>query len=172
MAGTLKYITVKPDKDGRPQIYVNGKNTCVTHYQGTYVRYPTDIILYFDYLQEACPEVEEVHIGAFNTPGEHAEIGHPSGNGKYTWCRIVQKTKIKTSWVCFDDNYTCDSAHDCLYSLLENKKFRLTVLGATTAAAKLNRYLSKKDLSQLVGRLVYLKGYEIIVNQIFEPEQR
>ncbi|MBR6838061.1 MAG: hypothetical protein IKM94_00635, partial [Alphaproteobacteria bacterium] len=65
-----EYITVKRDKDGQVGVFVGGKTA--TTYRGEEIYQADYVKNMFAWMQERNPEIEEFHIGAFKTRGEHA----------------------------------------------------------------------------------------------------
>lgn len=88
-----EYITV--NKDG---IFVGGKPTGLYH--GRKIHHVDDIKHYFHTAQEFMPSIAELHFGAFETPGEYAQIGNPSGKfGPNSWCRAKLKNGRVGPWI-------------------------------------------------------------------------
>ena len=101
-----EYITV--NKDG---IFVGGKPA--TKYRGESIWSIEFVKDAFAWMQEENPNIAEFHIGAFETRGEYAKVGNPSGNyGPNAWCRVKYKNGNLGAWVFY---YTYGSAADCAY---------------------------------------------------------
>ncbi len=175
-----EYITVNANG-----IFVGGKTT--TTYRGEDICGMQDVKNMFAWMQEQNPEIEEFHIGAFETRGEHAKPGNPNGVfGPNAWCRVKYKNGNLGAWVF---NYTSNSAAgcanycagNCAYYVRGDSAFRAAVFGATIKKqnvkpvtqpeAELKRKLQGTDLSKLVGKPVQLNGYKIIVEKIAETQQ-
>ncbi len=84
-----RYITV--DKDG---IFVGGKPARAYRfpYKGNKIQFMERIESCFAEIQRQNPEVQELHIGLFETEGIFAKTGNPSGKSekleRYAWARV------------------------------------------------------------------------------------
>ena len=77
-----KYITI--NKDG---VFVGGQPT-ISYYEQQICQFYS-LGDTFAAIQAQNPEMQELHVGAFRTPGDLGETGNPSGVfGKYSWCRV------------------------------------------------------------------------------------
>ena len=169
-----EYITVKRDKNGQVGIFVGGKPA--TTYRGEEI-YEADYVKdVFACMQKQNPEIEEFHIGAFETRGEYAKPGNPDGVfGPNAWCRVKYKNGDVGPWVFVND---CGSAANCAgrcvflcaSSIRESASFRAALCGpieksnanlAMTQNALTNA-LKDTDLSKFIGAHT-IGSYEIIV---------
>ena len=98
-----EYITVKRDRAGKIDIFVGGKPTTIYH--GCQMENPEHLKNRFEDMQKLNPEVEEYHIGAFDSFGKFTQAGNPSGKiGQYVWCRVKLKgVPVSSNWVCLED---------------------------------------------------------------------
>lgn len=106
-----EYITIT--KDG---VFVGGKPA--TEYHG-YMIYFLDISRAgLVQIQKQNPEVQELHIGAFETAGFFAKKGNPSKVfGRNAWVRVKMSDGRLGPWV-FQNTYasTTDCAKNCAYN--------------------------------------------------------
>ena len=99
-----EYITI--NKDG---VFVGGKPA--TKYRGEKIQMLNQVKTYFSYLQMESPEVQEIHVGAFEAGGIYANPGNPSKVlGPNVWCRIKLFDGRLSPWI-FDS--AINSASDC-----------------------------------------------------------
>ena len=131
----------------------------------------------FAWMQEQNPEIEEFHFGAFETRGERAKPGNPSGkHGPNAWCRVKFKNGKLGAWVFFNSG---SSAADCAYGCASYcasrvrslAGFRAAVLGAVIDKQNsqqkqnaLTNALKDTDLSQFIGTHK-IGAYEIVVRK-------
>ncbi len=122
-----EYITVNANG-----IFVGGKPA--TTYRGEDICGMQDVKNIFAWMQEQNPEIEEFHIGAFETRGEYAKLGNPSGkHGPNAWCQVKFKNGKLGAWV-FDDTFgsaaDCagNCALDCAHYVQNYASFRSAVL--------------------------------------------
>ena len=105
-----KYITI--NKDG---IFVGGKT--VRFYQGKGIGFVDDAKKNFAKIQSEHPEIKELHIGAFKTKGEYANVGNPTEEfGPNAWCRVKLFDDRLGPWVFYKtyaSNYAC--VRNCVY---------------------------------------------------------
>ncbi|MBP9999589.1 MAG: hypothetical protein KBT14_02745, partial [Proteobacteria bacterium] len=107
---TGAYITVNANGifiDGKPARKYLGYNIWDVPY----------IKEFFAWMQGQNPDIEEFHIGAFETPGEFARSGNPSsGFGPHAWCRLKFKNGKYGAWVFYDTyGSAAFCANDCAY---------------------------------------------------------
>ena len=95
-----EYSVIKCDEKGTPRFFYAGHEMWME---------PMKLI--FEWLQEECPEIEELHGGAFATSGEFAKQGNPSGDGPNGWCRVKFKNGKLGPWVFLK---TYDSVRQCI----------------------------------------------------------
>ncbi len=165
-----EYITV--NKDG---IFVGGKPA--TTYRDEDICGMQDVKNMFAWMQKQNPEIEEFHIGAFETRGEHAKPGNPNGVfGPNAWCRVKFKNGKLGAWVfvypygsAANCAYYC--ARDCANSVRGDASFRSAVLGAVIDKQNsrqkqnaLTNALKDTDLSQFIGTHK-IGAYEIVVRK-------
>lgn len=163
-----EYITVKRDKRNKIDIYVGDKTS--TEYHGQEIYYTNYVKEVFAWMQEQNPEIEEFRIGAFDTPGEYAKVGSPSGKyGPNAWCGVKLRSG-GAAWVFY---YTSSSAaccaYDCAYYCARNVRaisvFRSAVFGAANEKQNaLTNALKDTDLSQFIGTHK-IGAYEIVVRK-------
>lgn len=158
-----EYITI--DKDG---IFVGGKRA--TTYRGESIPYIYDIKRYFARIQRQNPEIQELHVGAFETKGQCAKPGNPSSAfGPNAWCRVKLFDGRMGSWV-FDCTYS--SASSCAYNCAclcgifspDNSGLRSGLLNFVKEP-DLKTALKKVDLSKFVGKTIELNGYVITIQK-------
>ncbi|MBR6837954.1 MAG: hypothetical protein IKM94_00065 [Alphaproteobacteria bacterium] len=129
-----EYITVKRDKDGQVGVFVGGNPA--TTYHGEKICNIDYVKEVFAWMQEQNPEIEEFHIGAFKTRGEHAKPGNPNGVfGPNAWCRVKFKNGKLGAWVFYDTaSLAANCAHNCANYCARyvrgDASFRSAVLGA------------------------------------------
>ncbi len=159
-----EYITVNADG-----IFVGGKPATKYHDQEICnIDYVKEV---FAWMQKQNPEIEEFHIGAFETHGEHAKPGNPNGVfGPNAWCRVKFKNGKLGAWV-FDDTHSSaagcayDCADGCAYSVRDLASFRSAVFGAANEKQNaLTNALKDTDLSKLIGTHK-IGAYEIVVRK-------
>lgn len=148
---------------------------------------------WFESIQRHIPNIEEIHVGAFDTKATKYEQGFPSGKfGKNTWCRIKLKDKDATysPWVfyyehCADWASVSHGGLYCVKELANGPEFRSALLKAANTDSKqseqqqntslpdndapiteLKQKLQSIDLSKLVGKTVDLNGYKIMIRKI------
>lgn len=159
-----EYITVKANG-----IFVGGKPA--TTYRGERIYNADKVKKYFAWMQEQNPKIEELHIGAFVTPGEYAKPGNPDGIfGPNGWCRVKYKNGNLGAWVFY---YTSSSAANCAGYCAINcaecvrhyAPFRSAVFGlANDKQNELTNALKDTDLSQFIGAHK-IGAYEIVVRK-------
>ena len=166
-----EYITI--NKDG---VFVGSKHA--TRYRGSLICNVCSIKENFRNIQHQNPEIQELHVGAFETKGEHAQPGNPSGKfGSNAWCRVKLFNGRIGAWV-FDHTYSSASAcagrcaYYCGYHVRPYSAMRSGLLNFTKAEPKrdvpvsdLKQALEKGDLSNLVGKKVELNGYIVTVQK-------
>jgi len=120
-----EYITVNANG-----IFVGGKPA--TKYRGEEI-YEADYVKeVFAWMQEQNPEIEEFHIGAFETRGERAKPGNPNGVfGPNAWCRVKFKNGKLGAWVFFNSG---SSAADCAFGCARYCASRVHSLAGFRAA--------------------------------------
>ena len=170
-----EYITVKRDKNGQVDIFVGGKPA--TKYRGEEI-YEADYVKeVFAWMQEQNPEIEEFHIGAFETCGEHAKSGNPNGVfGPNSWCQVKFKNGKLGAWV-FRATYgsaahcAINCAAGCAHYVRGNVSFRSAVLGTVIDKQNsrqkqnaLTNVLKDTDWSKLIGTHK-IGAYEIVVRK-------
>ena len=100
-----EYITI--NKDG---IFVGGKPA--TKYCEEKIDFVNAIKTNFAEIQRQNKNVQELHIGAFETKGKFANSGTPSGvSGRYAWCRVKLFDGRLGNWV-YQSAY--GSVADCM----------------------------------------------------------
>ena len=106
-----EYITI--NKDG---VFVGGKPATI--YRGENIKFIHDIKANFVAMQKQNPEVQELYAGAFETKGEYAKPGIPSGKfGPYAWYRAKLSDGRLGPWVFSHTNIpACDCAKYCAYN--------------------------------------------------------
>lgn len=156
-----EYITV--NKDG---IFVGGKPA--TTYRDEDICGMQDVENMFAWMQKQNPEIEEFHIGAFET--QHAKPGNPNGVfGPNAWCRVKFKNGKLGAWV-FDYAYgsadICAShcAADCANLVRYSAGFRAAVQNSRQKQNALTNALKDTDLSQFIGTHK-IGAYEIVVRK-------
>ncbi len=159
-----EYITV--NKDG---IFVGGKPA--TTYRGEKIWNIDFVKRVFAWMQELNPEIEEFHIGAFATRGEHAKPGNPDGLfGPNAWCRVKFKNGNLGAWVfhyTFGSAAYCarNCANDCANCARGGTSFRSAVFGAANEKQNaLTNVLKDTDLSKFIGTHK-IGAYEIVVRR-------
>ncbi|MBP9999596.1 MAG: hypothetical protein KBT14_02785, partial [Proteobacteria bacterium] len=160
---TDAYITVKRDEKGEVEIYVGGKPA--TKYRGQNIWDVPYIKECFEWMQAQNPDIEEFHIGAFETLGEFARSGNPSsGFGPHTWCRLKFKNGKCGAWVfsitgisAADCALSC--ADDCAHDVRNYSGFRAAVFNAPIAKTVENPTveIDGKGLAQFIVNSVYGK---------------
>lgn len=124
-----EYITI--NKDG---VFVGGKPA--TTYRGERIYNADKVKKYFAWMQEQNPNITEIHIGAFVTPGEYAKPGNLDGIfGPNGWCRVKYKNGNLGAWVFYGTSCSaayCAAycAYYCAYRVRYYASFRSAVLGA------------------------------------------
>ena len=105
-----EYITI--NKDG---IFVGGKLT--TTYRGEKIARINDVKEFFTKIQDECPEIKELHVGAFKTMGRHAGSGLPSGRpGLNAWCRVKLSDGCVGPWrFVIMSSLASLCAYNCVY---------------------------------------------------------
>ena len=99
-----KYITI--NKDG--VFVVDKPATC---YRGKQIIAMDDIKENFVAIQKQNPNVQELHVGAFETEGKYSKPSTPSGKfGRNAWCRVKLFDGRLGPWVF---HYTYSSASGC-----------------------------------------------------------
>ena len=89
-----------------------------TTYRGYPIQYIKDIKKDFTVVQKRNPEVQELHVSAFETKGEDEQPGTPSGKfGPNAWWRVKLFDDRIGPWV-FCRTY--GSASDCAYFCARN----------------------------------------------------
>lgn len=148
---------------------------------------------WFESIQRRIPNIEEIHVGAFDTKATKYEQGFPSGKfGKNTWCRIKLKDKDATysPWVFYYDHlsdWDCVSrgGRDCVKDLVNEPDFVAAVLDAANTDTKQSKQqqntslpendaqitefkqkLQSIDLSKLTRKTIELNGYKITIRKI------
>ena len=108
-----RHITI--NKDG---VFVNGQHT--RSYNGSQIHFIESVKSQFAEIQRQYPELQELHVGAFETAGIFATSGNPSGNfGRNAWVRVKMSDGRLGPWV-FSDPYgstfecAAHCAHDCV----------------------------------------------------------
>ena len=159
-----EYITVNADG-----ISVGGKPA--TTYRVARIYNADKVKKYFAWMQEQNPNITEIHIGAFVTPGKYAKPGNPDGIfGPNGWCRVKYKNGNLAEWVFYN---TYGAAADCAYSCAYNcaslvrdhASFRSAVFGAANDKQNaLTNVLKDTDLSQFIGTHK-IGAYEIVVRR-------
>ncbi len=163
-----EYITVNANG-----IFVGGKPA--TTYRGEKIWDIDFVKSVFARMQEQNPNLEEFHIGAFETRGEYAKPGNPDGAfGPNAWCRVKYKNGNLGACV-FIATYSsaADCAYYCAYHCASNVRyytsFRSAVFGAANDKQNsqpkqnaLTNALKDTDLSKFVGTHT-IGSYEIIV---------
>ncbi len=166
-----EYITV--NKDG---IFVGGKPA--TTYHGEKIRNIDEVKIVFAWMQEQNPEIEDFHVGAFESLGGWAKPGNPDGAfGPKAWCRVKKKGSSPAPWVF---GYAYSSAADCAdycayfcaVYVRSYASFRSAVFGKQNVnpmAKPQNQELKKLeqvDFSKLPKSPIELNGYRILVEKI------
>jgi len=143
-----EYITI--NKSG---VFVGGKP--VTHYHGE----KPDIFLTeqdFREIQMVFADVEELHIGMFDTKGSYAVPGKPSGRfGPNSWCRVKFRNGTTGNWVMVEPNaslFRCAFVNRC------NNYFCLR--------ADLRSAVMKQNKQYDVVKVVELGKYRFTVEKI------
>lgn len=164
-----EYITVKRDKNGQVGIFVGGKPA--TTYRGEKIYNADKVKKYFAWMQEQNPNITEIHIGAFETPGEYAKPGNPDGIfGPNGWCRVKFENGKLGAWVFY---YTSSSAANCAGYCAINcaefvrhyASFRSAVFSAANEKQnELTNALKDTDLSKFIGTHK-IGAYEIVVRK-------
>ena len=111
---------------------------------------------WFKSIQRHIPNIEEIHVGAFDTKATKYEQGFPSGKfGAKTWCRIKLKGKDATysPWVFYyehSSDWACVSHGGlyCVKSLANEPEFRSALLKAANTDTKQSEQ-QQKPLVQL-----------------------
>ena len=80
MTENTEYVTVN-----EKGVLVGG--TPVTYYNGTKMIGIGNAQKDFANIKKVYPYVEELHIGLFESRGQYAQLGNPSGKGLNSWCR-------------------------------------------------------------------------------------
>ena len=144
-----KYITIT--KDG---VFVGGKPA--THYHGEEIGRIEYVKKDFANMQKMYPEIQELHIGAFEDKGKFAEHGEPSGKfGRYAWCRAKFSDGVVGNWV-FDFSYGSGAscAHYCAHNtgddLIAFPELLTALLDRTYHIQVHNFEQQKIDFSKLV----------------------
>ena len=116
-----EYISIT--KDG---LFVGGKPA--THYRGQPIKLTEEIQYYFILAQQSNPNTKELHVGAFDTVGEFAIPGIPSGkDGINIWARRKTDNGRLGDWVFNDVTPVTLCAFRCIYDLYLYNKFRSAV---------------------------------------------
>ncbi len=116
-----KYISIT--KDG---LFVGGKTA--THYCGYPIKLTEETQNYFILAQQSNPNMKELHVGAFDTVGEFAIPGTPSGkDGINIWARIKMNNGRLGNWVFSDVTPVTLCAFRCIYDFYLYDKFRSAV---------------------------------------------
>ena len=148
---------------------------------------------WFESIQRHIPNIEEIHVGAFDTQATKYEHGFPSGKfGTNTWCRIKLKNKDATysPWVFYFEHYSdssCvgDGGLYCVKGLANEPDFAAAVLKAANTDTKqseqqqntslpendaqiteFKQKLQSIDLSKLTRKTIELNGYKITIRKI------
>ena len=88
----------------------------------------------FANIKKICPQLEELHIGTFETKGEYAKPGNPSEkNGQNSWCRAKFCNGDTGNWVCVADllsDFICSRyfVQDCIESMCLDSVLQSAVL--------------------------------------------
>ena len=122
-----EYITI--NKDG---VFVGGKPA--TTYHRIQIKNIDEIKVHFADIQKKCPEIEELHVGAFETRGKYKKPGTPSGNfGPNAWVRAKLFDGRVGPWV-FNGTHSSASgcarycASHCGYNVRYNSDMRFSGL--------------------------------------------
>ena len=122
-----EYITI--NKDG---VFVGGKPATTFHGKGIY--FLDKIKANFAALRNENPEVQELHVGAFETKGIFAKKGNPVGVfGKNAWTCAKMSDGRLGPWV-FSSKFrsasgcACYCASICSHSICHNPSLRLAML--------------------------------------------
>ena len=118
-----EYITI--DKDG---VFVGGVHA--THYRGAKIAFIDDVKRFFNNIQKKYPSVRELHIGTFDTKGNYAEPGRPSGkSGLKAWCRVMFSDGKVGNWVFFRGTVPSFCAYNCSSFMSHMRGFCHSILG-------------------------------------------
>ena len=125
-----KYITI--NKNG---IFVGGEPA--TTYNGEKIYSIHEVKSQFAEIQRNRPEVQELHVGAFETAGFFAKPGNPSGKfGRYAWVRVKASDGRLGPWVfcldCYPPSFCAGfCAKNCCIDVCDFSSMRSAVLKFT-----------------------------------------
>lgn len=140
------YITIS--KYG---VFVGG-NPAKT-YRGSKIQFMDRAQRYFAAIQKQNPEVQELHVGVFITPGEEAKPGNPSSSvGKHVWGRVKLSGGYVGPWVLIHtyrsaSGWAGGCAVDSVEFIYHDTDVRSAMLNSakTNAAEKIDDMLNKLE---------------------------
>ncbi len=153
-----EYITV--NKNG---VFVGGKPA--TTYHGEKIWNIDEVKMVFAWMQKQNPEIDEFHIGAFESLGGDAKPGNPDGAfGPNAWCRVKKKGSFRAPWVF---NGTFSSAADCANYCADycascirlHASFQSAVLGSA-----IDKGNTKNDNAQSVSKKPKTPKKPLVIN--------
>ena len=188
--GDKEVVGVYEGTEGKKETLFHGHKIHATQsFAVGYIRF----YHWFESIQRHIPNIEEIHVGAFDTQATKYEQGFPSGEfGANTWCRIKLKDKDATysPWVFYFDHGADWAAVSrggqyCVKDLANEPEFRSALLKAANTDTKqseqqqntslpendaqiteFKQKLQSIDLSKLTRKTIELNGYKITIKKI------
>ena len=163
-----EYITI--NKDG---VFVGGKPATI--YCGHLIYFSDNARARFVEIQKQNPELQELHVGAFETKGIFAKKGNPSEVfGKNAWARAKMSDGRLGPWV-FQSTYGSDTdcanncAYNCGYYILNNSDMRSAMFDFAETNIENKQIEQSKEQSKeqhKIIRAIKIGNFRITIERI------